>query len=119
MYVSVAASQVYRARSSLSSIRKLVGEILPHPARLGESPFHILLSTRQAMPPKVAKAKQLVKTAASGTKSASTGRNARTPQLRRPNKPLGELYTRLAEKSNVDVSQVRQVYETTVDGFLH
>ena len=70
------------------------------------------------MPPKVAKAKQLVKTAASGTKSASTGRNARSPQLRRPNKPLGELYTRLAEKSNVDVSQVRQVYETTVDGYM-
>ena len=69
------------------------------------------------MPPKVAKAKQLVKTAASGTKSASSlaGRAARTPQNRRPHKPLGDLHTRVAEKSNVDVSSVRQVYETTVD----
>ena len=70
------------------------------------------------MPPKVLKAKEIVKQAA-GTNGASSnpGRAARTPQQRRPHKPLGDLYTRIAEKSNVPVSSVRQVYEATVDDY--
>ena len=71
------------------------------------------------MAPKVLKAKEIVKQAA-GTTGASInpGRASRTPQQRRPHKPLGDLYTRIAEKSNVPVSSVRQVYEATVDDYI-
>ena len=76
------------------------------------------------MPPKAAAAKPKPKVKAvkarvitvnavdeNGRPRGLLGRAKSIAQKRRANKPLGHLFTKLAETSTLDISQVRKVYE--------
>ena len=64
--------------------------------------------------PKAVKARRIITVGTEGEAGASSGLPLHAAQIakkRQLKKALGDLYTKLAEKSTVDVSQVRQTYE--------